>query len=482
MSASVPRPTLGRVPLVVILGGIAFVELITNRIVARLLRHEFLQPRSGWTRALDDIGLFAFQLLSVLGLLVLGAGIIRVMVAGSQFRPGARMSLPIVGGVFIALAALATLVKLPGNLVFHLHLSFLFLALLLALAVLASHGTVSVKLGVFALIAATGLKLVPQMIARLSAESPFTALAHELFSYGALAAIVVGAILLVPRRGRMRLAPALTFVVVCGVSILVRSDWETAARVAGYGFGVELPIHPWGQLAVMAAMAATLYATISLLAVPGVHRLRGYGLMLLTLGGLSLELPAQLTLVSLGFLCIAESAVRSDGKPIAREAFDQLVRRAAALVGAAQATVTGPPEFEMARINAPAPARLSVQVARRAGVVSEVEITCGEVPPRDPAFCVELKVATGLGPHEAGARVETGDPAFDRIFLVHDRRGAGAALLDDETRARMMTLVSGWLGVYPQRGVAYRATTLPPGDDSLAQLVAFVRDIATRTA
>ena len=34
----------------------------------------------------------------------------------------------------------------------------------------------------------------------------------------------------------------------------------------------------------------------------------------------------------------------------------------------------------------------------------------------------------------------------------------GASLLDDDMRARMTALVSGWLAVYPQRGVVYRAT------------------------
>jgi hypothetical protein len=58
----------------------------------------------------------------------------------------------------------------------------------------------------------------------------------------------------------------------------------------------------------------------------------------------------------------------------------------------------------------------------------------------------------------------------------------GAALLDEDTRKRMLALVHGWLGVWPQRGVAYRASELPAGEDSLAQLVTFVRELAQRTA
>jgi len=119
---------------------------------------------------------------------------------------------------------------------------------------------------------------------------------------------------------------------------------------------------------------------------------------------------------------------------------------------------------------------------RRAGVISEVELSAGEVPPRDPPFCLERRAATGLGPHESGARVEAGDPEFDRTFFIYDRRGSGAALLDDDTRKRMLALVQGWLAVWPQRGAAYRAATLPAGDDGLSQLIALIRELAARTA
>jgi hypothetical protein len=42
--------------------------------------------------------------------------------------------------------------------------------------------------------------------------------------------------------------------------------------------------------------------------------------------------------------------------------------------------------------------------------------------------------------------------------------------------------VRGWLGVWPQRGVRYHARELPAGDESLAQLIVLVRELAARTA
>src|SRR5262245_1668312 len=90
-----------------------------------------------------------------------------------------------------------------------------------------------------------------------------------------------------------------------------------------------------------------------MLALPGVHRLRGYGFVLLAVGGLQLELPYQLGLAALGLLCIAESAVRVEGRPLARDAFEQLVKLGAAAVGAPNVTLTGAVGFEVARLHSP---------------------------------------------------------------------------------------------------------------------------------
>ncbi|HEX8951747.1 MAG TPA: hypothetical protein VF945_07865, partial [Polyangia bacterium] len=63
-----------------------------------------------------------------------------------------------------------------------------------------------------------------------------------------------------------------------------------------------------------------------------------------------------------------------------------------------------------------------------------------------------------------------------------DRRGLNAALLDDATRARLGALCTGWVGVWPQRGVHYRARTVSGGEDALPLLIELLRDLATRAA
>ena len=53
-------------------------------------------------------------------------------------------------------------------------------------------------------------------------------------------------------------------------------------------------------------------------------------------------------------------------------------------------------------------------------------------------------------------------------------------LLDDATRARLQKLCAGWLGVWPQRGVHYRARTVAGGEDALPLLIELLRDLASR--
>src|SRR5581483_3131893 len=166
---SVPSPSAvrPRISLVALLAAVAFVELVLNRVIARLIHLEFLQPRSALTRVIDDFGLFAFELTSVLAVLLLGAALIRIVLYGGEFRAGARMSFPLVGAVFLALAAICVVLKLPQAMQFHLHLSFLFLALLITLATVASHAQPPIKLGAVLLMAAVAMRIGPQLAARL---------------------------------------------------------------------------------------------------------------------------------------------------------------------------------------------------------------------------------------------------------------------------------------------------------------------------
>jgi hypothetical protein len=473
---------LAEVPLVGLLAAVAFVELIANRIFARLIRFDPLAPRSLGVQLIDGAARFAFELVSVLATLLLAAALARVALFGRGYRPGARLSFPLVGVVCVMLTALGLAVRLPPTFVFHLHLSFFFLALLVVLTVIASPVDVPLKLASLLLLGAYAFRLLPSMVERFSSlpGGLSQADANQIM----LALFALASVALVPRRGGGWMAPAVTLAVVCSSALIIRLDWDTARRVAEYAFGLDLALSPWGQAVYLAALGFATHAILRLLGRPGLDRLRGWGLLLMALGGLQLDQPYQVALAALGLLCLAESAVRPDERALTRAAFEPIVRRGAATVQAPQVVISGLDGYESARFAAPSEARrpVTVTLRRRAGVVSEIEVAIGERVTRDPSFTVEHRRAGRLGPRAEGAEVLTDDAAFDGTFRVRDRRSVGAQLLDEPTRARMVGLVSGWLAIWPHCGLRYRAAQVPDGEDGLAQLLALLCELAERTS
>jgi hypothetical protein len=482
------RPASRGLSLVALVALVASLELILNRIVSRLLRVDFLLPRSGFTRAVDVSGLFLFELLSALAILTLAAGLIRATVRTDEFRRAARASFPLIGAVFVSLSVMGVVFRLPPPLAFHLQLSYLFLTLLFALASVAGRAPGRAKLGASLLWAGVVLRVAPQLAARLPLSVELTPAAAEIVDLVALASITVGSALLVPTRPIRRRAAivigVVTTMLVVALALAMRLDADTTRRVVAYGLGVVVPMTFWGQLLLLGAIAAPLFVGLRLLGVGGVHRLRGIGLLLVGLGGLALELPAQLATSALGFLCLAASMVRPDGPRLTRAAFEEIVRAAAAAIGAREVTLTGPDGDEVARLFSPATeagAPVAARIDRQGGAVCDVDITVGDVPPREPPFALVRVGTRHLGPVPSDARVATEDAAFDAAFEVYDRRGVGAPLLDNDTRSTAAALVDGWLGVWPQRGARYRAERLPDGEDGLARLVGFVRTVHART-
>jgi hypothetical protein len=294
---------------------------------------------------------------------------------------------------------------------------------------------------------------------------------------GAFFLAVAGAAVSYLPRGTSRFAAVLTWIVVCGAALFMRRDSEDAGRIAAYAFDLDLPSTLWGQALALLALGFFLNALVKLLSAPGVARLRGWGLLLIALGGLQLALPYQVALAALGLLCLADAAVRPDGRALSREAFEGLIKEAAAFIGAPRVTITGPAGAEAVRLHAPADRTpLALTLSRRSGAIDDLEIVVGEVPPREPPLTIEHRSAGRLGPRGEGEPVEIGDAAFDGAFRLRDRRDVGARLLDDSTRARLLVLCRGWLGVWPRAGVRYRAREAT----DLPLLMALLSDLARR--
>lgn len=467
------------------LAGVAFAELVLNRILARLIQFDGMGERPRALRLLDDVGLFAFELVSVLAVLTFAFGLLR-LTFGTRHRPGVRVSFALVGGVFVLLAAAGVVLKLPPQAVIHLHTSFAFLALLVVLLTYTLPVGLRVKLGTSAVALPIELHLLAEVMRRVGAASA-SAWPLEPWSLAQTALLVAGIVAapcFVPRRARLLLPAIVATVVTVAAAVVVRIDWNSAARVAAFAAGIEWPFVSWLALLYLLGLGLFTFTVLALLLRPGVDRLRGYGLLLLGLGGFALELPYQIALAAVGMLCLADAALRLEREAVSRQDFERLVRAGAGAVGAPQATVTGRAGYEVARAYAPATAAapVALRLERRAARLSSIEVVVGDTPPRDPPLTVTRRGMSSLGPDAGGPPLATDDSGFDKAFDVRDRRGVAARLLDDPTRAKMAALLSGWLGVWPQRGVCYRSSTLPDGEAGLSSLVQFLIELAGRAA
>jgi hypothetical protein len=467
--------------------GVALAELALNRIFGHLIALDPFQARGFWRRALMDTRLFLYELVAILSAMMLGSALARIAATGDRYRIGARVSFSLVGIVVVVLSALGAVAELPPDLFFHLHMSFAFLALLITLSVVAARTQARLRLGAFILFLPIALHFGALLARRISPVPELTSTPLELEAV-AQAMLAAAAVVSVPcfasRRRGVRLGLGLAALFVGATAVLVRLDWETASRVAAYGFGLVLPMAPWALIVYLLALGGFVFTVTTLLSSTGAEKLRGYGLLLYGVAGFDQESPFQMTLAALALLSIAESVMRGEGTPLSRETFENLLRRGAAAVGAPQVMLTGASGYETVRLLSQQATGLPVtlSVSRSAGHVSGVDVVVGEALPRDPPFTVERRDAGRLGPRADGPAIETGDAAFDHSFATRDRRGLNAKLLDDATRARLGALCTGWLGVWPQRGVHYRARTLAGGDDALPLLVELLRDLASRAA
>jgi hypothetical protein len=476
-----PPPSRGRLSLVGFLGALLFFELWLNRIAARLVRLDAGRRLEPTWRRLDTLAFFLFELASVLGAMLFVGAIARV-VSSRTHRPPLRMSVALVGGVTATLVAGGSIVRLPPRLMPHLYLSAIFLLLVIVLGALAQPTSRRVRAGLAMLAVPVGLMLVANLLQRLSAPGVLDPRASLLAESAGAVLVTIGIFspwLLGPE-GPGGPAAVAAGAITAGAGIgLGHAAWDVAARLAGIGLGVAIPVGPVALPIYVLGASAIVYTTVALLMRPGPDRLRGVGLFLIGAVGLQLELPYQIAGSLLGFFCLLDSGARPAPGAMDRAEFDGELRRLAAVLGAAQVTVTGPSGRERARLGFEAaggvPGQLSID--RRAGAITRVELNLGEQPERTPPFTLCTRGARGLGPLAPGPAIATDDASFDRRFVVRDHRGAGTALLDAETRARMLRLIDGWLGVWPQRGARYVARGLPTeeGPSALVELLGELR-------
>jgi hypothetical protein len=452
-------------------------ELTLNRVSLHLIGRD-LSPAY---RALDFCALYFFEALSTLSVALFGAALWR-FVRSPDNRMAARMSVLVVGGMSLLFAALGVVLRLPPRMTFQMQLSALFLALILWLVQLISSSDGRAKLGGLLLMVPLLLHFLAMTLHR--AGSPSGPI--ELERAAQVSRVALGFVSLLcffPRNSAARgFSAAFGALSAIGFGAVIHFDWSAAQRMAQHGFGVDLPLTPWGEALFLASVGCFTATLAAQFLAGGTDELKGYGLALLSLGGIQAELPFQVALAGLGFFCLAHAAVLTVEKTITRAELDQLILAAAqALDMREKPTVTGVEGNEVARVHTPAQNGVfSVTLERKRGAIRLLSISAGEAPPRDPSLSLQRRGSPRLGPHAEG-RVQTDDPKFDTAFILCDRRGVGAPILDPQMRDQMLAQLDGWLGVWPQRGVQYRTRKIA-SPDRLVALIALIREIAKRMA
>ncbi len=483
-TGSVPAAARSRLNLVALLALLVTVDLAVGRIFLRLVPADAELGNPLFLRVLRAAHGFVGQLAAVFGWLVLVAALL-VIGRRSYYRASTRLSLILVGSVLAALVAVGLFGKIPGQLLLHLYLSFFFVAASAVLALLGTPAPLATRLGVVLLLLPAGLHYLVTLNDRFATFLGWSRRGDLLpiIDGGLLVGAALAMMLMRPRGARRAFAYVLALVVTAAATALVRTHWDIAQRIALNGFGLELPLIPAYASAYCIGLGAVIFLISAHLNGDDPDQLRAYGLLLLVANGLQLHWPSQLAIAAVGLLCLLESMARPDPNAYARAEIDALLRHAAVAVGTPTVSVTGPPGHEAARLaGTVAGAPVELAIAFRHGALALLEVTVASAPPRDPPFSIEHVAASHLGPRADGPRLFLDDIDLDRDLLIYDRRSVGALIFDDSARQALLVLCKGWLGVWPQRGLRYRARALPRHEQGLAETVALLGALWQRVA
>ena len=479
-----------RLPLEWLLALALLVELVVNRVTARHLHEAVLVPPSWWRSAIDVGGLFAFYFASALAALTATLGIWHLVTASALVPRGARGALSALAVAWIPLALFGVVAgRFVGPLGVYLEGTTAALALLIVLAGALATVPARVKLGMLLLFAPLALHLAGSFM-----RTPASALAARQIAQLVLMVVAGLSLPLLRPSGARWWLPSLVGVLVLIAALAVtRLDDDLASAIAGYGFGVILPLSRIGVVCSCLALASWSFLATALLATAGPARRFGLGLMVLGLTGFQLELPGQLAATLCAFLCLLRALELGRDGELTVEKWRAIVQRVAATLGASEVTQSGPVGGEEARVRVTrSEVPVELTLSRRAGRLALVEAVCGVAPASAPApLSLTRRGTERLGKSE-GVVVETGDIVFDELFRVRDAREHHGPdpILDDDARDHLGDLVEGWLGVWPKAGARYRAdaprlareleANAPGAPHRLATLVDLMVDLQRR--
>jgi hypothetical protein len=443
MEIARPRARTGN--LTAALVAVAVLELGLNRLAGRLFFPRATLSMGGGSHAataLAACGPFLFQLTAVLALSVLVASFAGLLRRGELYPRAMRFSIVIIALVFATFSAQGIVRgQLAPRFFLYLEISFGFLGLLTAAAVVRTPTLARVKVGVV-LFSLPGVLHAAAILGAGWGQGSETSIALARIGEAALILAAATAPLLLSPRPRaerrwvLPLATATAVTTLFALGLAFRFDLMQASAL--YGLRMELP--PAGSIAGIGYVIAFFgwsYAATELCADKGGMRLTGYGLGLLALGGYDAGSPVELTLSLLGLMAMAVGELRAAPyadrtRPrISAGDWKDFVGRLAGAAGDGTEPDDTPPEaivveeeeIEVSRIHTHRRGHpIAIKLLRRRGTLVELDTTVGRAGHDLPSASIERHrrwLARSPEHRLKLNRVKTGDPTFDQKFSVH---------------------------------------------------------------
>ncbi|MEK6608319.1 MAG: hypothetical protein AABZ30_11705 [Myxococcota bacterium] len=433
---------IGRIFSVVTPAAALAVALIADLILGRIGGQIVDSPR--WV---DAAGFYSFHLAGVLALIVDALGTFGIIQDERLLARSARLWFALVGAIFLPLAAVALFANLPDALEPNLNTSFALGVVGLTAGLVARRGRTAgarprEKFGL-ALLALPVLAHATWLFLR---QMPFDSAIGDaappvLFRAGQVVALSVGpaAALLFARAPLIDLVrgwPLAAGLGVAGALLGALGHPEGIGRVLSKGFGLARPATGLGRAALVAGGATFAALLAGLARRPGRDRACALGLFYVATAGYTIQLPYQMLAAHAGFVLLLRAATwpATPSVEVGPERWQSYARAVATALGAGEPLVIGDGTSIITRIRRAGALPLDVRIVRRGQEVREIDVTVGVVPSQPPAY------TTG------------GNVRPRSVKLPH---GADAiAALGFELPPE---LEDGWLGLWPQEAIMFRA-------------------------